>query len=93
MTRRGHGPGIILLVDNSDALTQIIDGVPSHLVKWAEEGYTVVQMQRQAFADDAANAIQVALGALNSHSKCDPKDKIGVVGKYFVLTALRTSFQ
>lgn len=38
LSRRGHGPGIILLVpDHEDQLT-ISQGVPSLLVKWAEEG-------------------------------------------------------
>lgn len=82
LTRRGHGPGVILLVPDSDASAKIIDGVPSHLVKWAEEGYTVVEIQQQALVKDATNAVKRGVEALKENPNCEPKDKIGVVGKF-----------
>ncbi|KAJ4368735.1 hypothetical protein N0V83_005817 [Neocucurbitaria cava] len=79
LTRRGHGPGIILLVPDSDASTKIIEGVPSHLVKWAEEGYTVVEIQQQALANGAADVLKQSIHTLKNNPKCEPKDKIGVI--------------
>ncbi|KAF2793436.1 hypothetical protein K505DRAFT_375359 [Melanomma pulvis-pyrius CBS 109.77] len=79
LSRRGHGPGIILLVSDSDASTKIIEGVPSHLVKWAEEGYTVVEIQQQALANGAADVLKRSLDALKDNPKCEPKDRIGVI--------------
>ncbi|KAH8886563.1 hypothetical protein GQ53DRAFT_727560 [Thozetella sp. PMI_491] len=79
LTRRGHGPGIILLVaDTNDQMT-ISEGVPSHLVKWAEEGYTVVEIQLKALKTGAAAALSTAADALSGHEKCQPKEKIGLV--------------
>ncbi|KAH7392531.1 hypothetical protein BKA66DRAFT_439256 [Pyrenochaeta sp. MPI-SDFR-AT-0127] len=80
LTRRGHGPGIILLVPNTESSTRIIDGVPSHLVKWAEEGYTVVEIQQQALEGDAADVLKRSMNALIENPKCDPKDRFGVIG-------------
>lgn len=81
LTRRGHGPGIILLTPDNDASTKIIEGVPSHLIKWAEEGYTVVEIQKQALVQDAAGVFKQGLEALQANSKCEPKSPIGLVGK------------
>lgn len=80
LTRRGHGPGIILLVPDSDTSTKIIEGVPSHLVKWAEEGYAVVEIQQQALQKNADDALRQAVDALKQNEKCTSKEKIGVVG-------------
>lgn len=82
LTRRGYGPGIILLVPDSDASPKIIEGVPSHLVKWAEEGYTVVEIQQAALETNAGDALSRAVEALNQHGKCEPKQKFGIVGMF-----------
>ncbi|KAL1593327.1 hypothetical protein SLS60_010935 [Paraconiothyrium brasiliense] len=79
LTRRGYGPGIILLVSDTDASTNIIEGVPSHLVKWAEEGYAVVEIQQQALQKSVSHALGQAIDALKQNEKCTPKEKIGVV--------------
>ncbi|KAK7192603.1 hypothetical protein DPSP01_006542 [Paraphaeosphaeria sporulosa] len=79
LTRRGHGPGVILLVPDSDASTKIIEGVPSHLVKWAEEGYAVVEIQQQALQNNTKDALSQAIDALKRLETCTPKEKIGVV--------------
>ncbi|KAJ4293705.1 hypothetical protein N0V90_008989 [Kalmusia sp. IMI 367209] len=83
LTRRGHGPGIILLVPDSDASTKIIEGIPSLLVKWAEEGYTVVEIQQQALEKNAGDALGQGVDALKQNEKCTPIDKIGVVERAF----------
>ncbi|KAF7716731.1 Uncharacterized protein PECH_008658 [Penicillium ucsense] len=79
LSRRGYGPGLILLGPDTDQPTQIVDGVPSHLVKWAEEGYAVVEIQRQALVDRPKEALTQAVEALEACDKCIPKDKIGLI--------------
>ncbi|TLS26591.1 hypothetical protein PpBr36_04198 [Pyricularia pennisetigena] len=79
LSRRGHGPGIILLVSDHDDQLTIAQGVPSLLVKWAEEGYAVVEIQRRALEGDAAAAVSLAVDGLAGCEGCQPKDKIGVV--------------
>ncbi|KAK7962016.1 uncharacterized protein PG986_002841 [Apiospora aurea] len=47
LTRRGHGPGLVLLVDPSLDLSSRHDKTldPPPLQKWAEEGYAVAQLE------------------------------------------------
>ena len=84
LSRRGVGPGLIVLVSDtglagSSALA-IENGVPSPLMKWAEEGYTVVEVTKTALArpDDA---IRWALEELRSCKTVDIQDVVGLVGK------------
>ncbi|KAH8800277.1 hypothetical protein F5884DRAFT_547959 [Xylogone sp. PMI_703] len=79
LTRRGYGPGIILLVPDTNNQMTIAEGVPSHLVKWAEEGYTVIEIQRKALEDGGARALSTALESLSRTERCRPKEKIGLV--------------
>jgi len=83
LSRRGEGPGIIILTENyGERSLAIEDGVPAPLVKWAEEGYTVVEIHQDALMDgNANNAIKLAIEALTHCEKCEPKDKIGLVGR------------
>lgn len=85
LTRRGYGPGLIVLTtDTSDPLA-IKDGVPSHLVKWAEEGYAVVGIEERAFAasgDVSTLLLTLAVDALAKCDKCEPKGIIGLVGTF-----------
>lgn len=83
LSRRGDGPGLLILVPDTDKPLAIIDGVPSQLIKWAEEGYTVVEMQRRALITGAREALTKAIQALESCDKCAPKDKVGLVGKLY----------
>ncbi|RAK71443.1 LEA domain protein [Aspergillus fijiensis CBS 313.89] len=78
LSRRGHGPGLILLVPNTDHSLDIIDGVPSPLIKWAEEGYSVVEVQEQALAGGGHDAFTIALDALVASKDCD-NGKIGLI--------------
>ncbi|EXJ92684.1 carboxymethylenebutenolidase [Capronia epimyces CBS 606.96] len=105
LSRRGHGPGLILLTpDDRDIDTDtdgklalalaIKKGVPSLLVKWAEEGYAVVGIQERAAlaagsGSDSASASNIstllttAIEALSRCEECDDhgqgKLKIGLV--------------
>lgn len=81
LSRLGTGPGIIILTHNYEDPLAIIEGVPSPLVKWAEEGYAVVEIQARALRTGAGHIIKAAVEALRDCDKCEPKDKIGLVGQ------------
>lgn len=72
---------IILTSDYEEEPLAIIEGVPSPLVKWAEEGYTVVEIQARALQTGKDHLIKSAIEALEACEKCEPKDKIGLVGQ------------
>jgi carboxymethylenebutenolidase len=79
LSRRGHGPGLVVFSsDESGSGVRLDDGVPSPLMKWAEEGYTVVEIGANA---EPENSLSVALAALASCESCVPKEKVGLVGK------------
>lgn len=82
LIRRGTGPPLIILAADNEDSTKIVEGVPSHLIKWAEEGYTVAEIQRQALEKDAAGTLKRSIEALRANPKCEPKDKIGLVCKF-----------
>ncbi|KAH6637947.1 hypothetical protein C7974DRAFT_390574 [Boeremia exigua] len=79
LVRRGTGPPLIILTANNDDSTKIVEGVPSHLVKWAEEGFTVAEIQQHALEEHAAGALKRSIQALRENPKCEPKDNIGLV--------------
>lgn len=78
LSRLGHGPGIILLPQDSGDSLAIINGVPGSLIKWAEEGFAVIEIQPTALAGDG-NAFKEAVEALKSCDQCDYNGKVGVV--------------
>ncbi|RJE25982.1 hypothetical protein PHISCL_01667 [Aspergillus sclerotialis] len=79
LSRRGYGPGLIILIPDTEKSMSIIDGVPSQLIKWAEEGYTVIEIQQRALRQGVQSALNKAIDALMSCEKCGPKGKIGLV--------------
>lgn len=81
LSRRGSGPGIIILTADYEDSLAIREGVPSPLVKWAEEGYTVVEVQARALVAAEAQVVKSAVDALAGCEKCEPKDKVGLVGE------------
>jgi len=87
LSRRGHGPGLVVLTPDSasDNRLGIVEGVPWPLLKWAEEGYAVVEIQTSAVKVDgsgnARDALDAALKALAACEECDGQSKIGLVGK------------
>ncbi|KAH6873931.1 hypothetical protein B0T10DRAFT_449624 [Thelonectria olida] len=80
LSRRGHGPAVILLTADSSAddIASIRNGVPAPSVKWAEEGFAVVEIQSSAISEDA-NVLKTAVTALSKFEKCTGADKIGLV--------------
>jgi carboxymethylenebutenolidase len=86
LSRRGTGPGLILLTPSYKNHLSIINGVPSLLRKWAEEGYTVTEIQSHALPQNPSpEAVKLvldeAISAMNHCIECQPRGKIGIVGK------------
>lgn len=80
LSRFGHGPGMIILTsgeDTAESAIAIKNYVPSSLIKWAEEGYAVVQIQKAA-VNDGSNALRKAVEALDACQTCD-KGNLGIV--------------
>ncbi|KAJ0120226.1 lea domain protein [Diaporthe amygdali] len=78
LSRRGSGPGMIILAPDYGESLAIIDGVPSPLIKWAEEGYTVVEIKAEALRLADGDLIRTVIEALYGCEVCEPKDKIGL---------------
>ena len=81
LSRLGTGPGMIILTHNYDDVLAIKEGVPSPLIKWAEEGYAVIEIQAKALRTGTGHIIKAAVEALRNCAKCEPKDKVGLVGE------------
>lgn len=83
LSRRGHGPGLIILTQATADPFAFYEGVPSLLVKWAEGGYTVVQLEPSAFEGRSSEeTLKEATEALAQCDKCEPKESIGLVGMF-----------
>lgn len=83
LSRKGSGPGLIVLVNQSgatnDTTLRIENGVPSPLMKWGEESYTVVELLEEAFFE-GKDPISLAVSELSKAERCEPKNAIGVIG-------------
>ncbi|KAJ0416168.1 hypothetical protein BJY00DRAFT_292231 [Aspergillus carlsbadensis] len=81
LSRLGTGPGMIILTPNfpADTHLKIEHGVPSPLIKWAEESYTTVQIEESALDNNAHDAMHKAVSTINSSTACEPKGSIGLV--------------
>ena len=81
LTRRGGpGPGLILIVPEAAKGAVTHDGVPSPLLKWAEEGYCVAEVTADNHVD---KTMSDALEVLEQSTHCEPKDRVGLVGKSY----------
>lgn len=69
---------IIVVPKSTQSNLAIIDGVPSPLMKWAEESYTVVEIEERALS---ADILQRAIKAIFESESCVPKEAVGLVGK------------
>lgn len=85
LSRRGNGPGLIVILPKEGSFdapdnVRIENGVPSALTKWAEEGYTVIELQSNAATGKEIGAsIGEALRQLSDCTTCQPKNVIGLV--------------
>jgi len=77
LSRRGHGPGLILLVPAfGRTKTETLD--PQPILKWAEEGYAVVEVVTSGNAN-ISEAVVSGVEALTKLPECSDKDKFGLV--------------
>lgn len=84
LSRRGHGPGLLLLVDENLDLRRhdkTLDPPPQH--KWAEEGYAVAQLRVAQSGEEGLvrDGLRLALSELSKASFCDQTKKIGIIGE------------
>lgn len=83
LSRRGHGPGLLLVLpadyEEYKSRNETLDPDPRQ--KWAEEGYAVVQIT--GHDEDLAIAFKRGLDALVELPECDVKDKFGLIGGHF----------
>jgi carboxymethylenebutenolidase len=83
LTRRGHGPGLILLVPHGVDLSgseKTLD--PPPLQKWAEEGYAVAQIvtdQHGRVEPMFATQLRVAFQGLQRMEECDSVEQLGLI--------------
>src|SRR6478752_7457284 len=80
LSRLGHGPGLVILHPDSEKHLEITQGVPSVLVKWAEEGYAVVEIQARALKGDV---LRTAVEALRGCEGFVNGSKIGLICECF----------
>lgn len=84
LSRRGTGPGLILLVpDLGSSILSIENGIPSPVIKWAEESYVVAAIDASAFesSEQGEEILLKVTHVLNENSCCDIKSRIGLIGK------------
>lgn len=87
LTRQGHGPGLIIILPSetpSYARGAIChDGQLPPLLKWAEEGFAVVQIIESAIhsASHVSDVFEQALHALQECSQCHVENGVGLVSK------------
>ncbi|KAM0326575.1 hypothetical protein ACHAQA_006444 [Verticillium albo-atrum] len=81
LTRRGHGPGLIILTEEGHDIPKegILDPPPAQ--KWAEEGFAIAQLTiGKAFKDvPLNNLLEEAAKQLDALDVCDQKGRFGVV--------------
>ena len=90
LTRRGFGPGMIIVLPDGLSGQLIGDNsAPPPSIKWAEEGYTVIQICESALSQETV--LCQAVEELAHHDKCTPTDNIGLIGEALTLAlTLRT---
>lgn len=95
LSRRGSGPGLILILPSATVETETETETkkpldPEPLQKWAEEGFAAVAVtlpaneMEELTGDDASvadvvNRIREGVEALKAHDAVDTKDKFGLV--------------
>ena len=81
LSRRGHGPGMILIASEKTEKLMTDGGFPAPIMKWAEEGYAVVEVQGSALSAQAGpNTLETAISGLKACEGFEDTGKIGIVG-------------
>ncbi|KIX00867.1 uncharacterized protein Z518_09932 [Rhinocladiella mackenziei CBS 650.93] len=86
LSRRGYGPGLILILPEwtptySQGGAVCEDGVPPPLLKWAEEGFAVVEIREPAFKEQSVEkeVLEKAVTALEACEQCRAEGGIGLI--------------
>ncbi|KAI0384420.1 hypothetical protein F5Y04DRAFT_229251 [Hypomontagnella monticulosa] len=81
LSRRGHGPSLLLLVDaDLDLRKHEKTPDPPPLHKWAEEGFAVAELRvSKSEGGQIRNGLRLALSELARLPSCDQVDKIGII--------------
>jgi carboxymethylenebutenolidase len=95
LSRRGHGPGLIIVSPGfaTSASAATLDPAPQK--KWAEEGYAVVQLVfgKEGAAKEGdwevSSALEKAVDALVNLDDCDVKDRFALIGRWLPLSRRR----
>ncbi|KAI1942303.1 hypothetical protein LOZ57_005327 [Ophidiomyces ophidiicola] len=82
LSRRGHGPGLIVVVPGGFELAEdhiTLDPAPQQ--KWAEEGYAVAQIELSTKLDELSlkDAIRTAANGLTALSECETENGFGLI--------------
>lgn len=78
-SRQGSGPGLIVLIEAQASGASLEGGVPSPILKWAEESYCVLQITEKAFEDKSINAFEKARLCLQDQKQCETAYGYGLV--------------
>lgn len=80
LSRIGHGPGLIIVVEQatttSRPISHTLDPLPTQ--KWAEEGYAVAEIVISGDANLTAD-INTAIQALKDLPECSGKSGLGLI--------------
>ncbi|EHY58466.1 hypothetical protein ABEF92_007629 [Exophiala dermatitidis] len=86
LSRRGYGPGLIIVLPDdtptyTDGGTVCEDGIPPPLLKWAEEGFAVLEIREAALRDtnSVQNVVDKAVAALEQCKQCRSDGGIGMI--------------
>lgn len=91
LSRRGHGPGIIVIdpgynlpeFPSAEPPSTTLDPAPQY--KWAEEGYAVMRIALSSSPGDGdldlTKAFNTSVDTLKAFEDCDVKDKFALIGK------------
>ncbi|KAF2186980.1 carboxymethylenebutenolidase [Zopfia rhizophila CBS 207.26] len=78
LSRRGHGPGLILVIDHYAPLSRSDKTLdPPPLQKWAEEGFAVAQIMVPGKPEEFPLA--KAVDALRELKECDDEEGFGLI--------------
>lgn len=94
LSRRGHGPGLVVLdpghvlpaLPSAEPPSETLDPAPQY--KWAEEGFAVARISIGGTLGDGAGErwgakeLGRAIEALRELGECDVKDKFGLLGEF-----------
>ncbi|OAL56013.1 NTF2-like protein [Pyrenochaeta sp. DS3sAY3a] len=81
LSRRGRGPGLILVLDHYASTAKSEKHLdPEPLQKWAEEGFAVVELLVPGNAEDGGEfPLQKALDLLKGCEECDMSNGVGMI--------------